>query len=530
MQFERMKAALHNSASEEASIYLAVCLMESLVEDIEDESGQELSACPVGGDGLPPKLLWLFRTAKSLFADNRESFGRSRERLEKAAQDLEEKERELEKCVADSRDLLQLEEKKRSVESALVKAGDQRLRAQELLKQITEKEKELKQLQSFDRSAEEKKIEALDREIERLNRENGAFQAAELMPRKKRLEAVNAKYSELQEKLTRLNDDITQAENAQNELIKSIALRKDSLERQMEILAQKQQEQGYVEQQIQAARKKAETAEQQIQAARKSLGELQTQTVNLQSVELPQFRELVETEQKRKNEWEEAIKKKKQEFAQIQKSVAELKGQCQEKEKDLVIYRANYDALTADFRSKTAELSELEKLLEELTGQTDTGKHETYLRQKKDKIARLEKLKSDTLAAEEDNSRLSREIEQKQAELSSLRAVLAQKEATEKQTAARLKELKLLATPEVQQNAKLMRERLGLLEDCREHLQETLMLIRQNVDAPSLSEDDALVVNAQDTLQRMRGFADAFCTELESCAELCEKSLQLQKL
>ena len=39
MKFERLKASIVNNAQEEPSVYMAVCAIESLLRDMEDESG-----------------------------------------------------------------------------------------------------------------------------------------------------------------------------------------------------------------------------------------------------------------------------------------------------------------------------------------------------------------------------------------------------------------------------------------------------------------------------------------------------------
>ena len=40
MKFNRLKASIANNASEEPSVYMAVCAIESLLRDLEDEAGR----------------------------------------------------------------------------------------------------------------------------------------------------------------------------------------------------------------------------------------------------------------------------------------------------------------------------------------------------------------------------------------------------------------------------------------------------------------------------------------------------------
>ena len=62
MQFKRLKASLEHNAQAEPSIYTALCLMETLIYDIEQESGGlTLDKCEAGDDTLPTKLTWLCR-------------------------------------------------------------------------------------------------------------------------------------------------------------------------------------------------------------------------------------------------------------------------------------------------------------------------------------------------------------------------------------------------------------------------------------------------------------------------------------
>lgn len=86
MEFKRLKASIAHNQGEKPTIYMAVCAIESLVYDIEDEADSELSVCPVGDETLPTKLAWLCNTVLDIYNDNRDEMTRSRERLDRSVE------------------------------------------------------------------------------------------------------------------------------------------------------------------------------------------------------------------------------------------------------------------------------------------------------------------------------------------------------------------------------------------------------------------------------------------------------------
>ena len=118
MRFKQLKASLENNAQTEPSIYMAVCLMETLIDDIEQESGLPLDECAEGDETLPTKLIWLCRTINSVYRTKESAFVRNKENLTKNLEKLRETEAALAgyaqtgQELADARKKLQQAEKK----------------------------------------------------------------------------------------------------------------------------------------------------------------------------------------------------------------------------------------------------------------------------------------------------------------------------------------------------------------------------------------------------------------------------------
>ena len=69
MKFDHLLASVRNHEKEEPSLYMAVCMVETLFEDIEEAAGCEIRACAVGDDRLPVRLIWLCRTVEDIFRE-----------------------------------------------------------------------------------------------------------------------------------------------------------------------------------------------------------------------------------------------------------------------------------------------------------------------------------------------------------------------------------------------------------------------------------------------------------------------------
>ena len=95
MKFDHLQASIVNNNDQTPNLYMALCMMESLVLDMEDSSGNELSRCPAGDERLTSKLVWLCRIINDIYKDHDEDLQRNRSRLDKALEKLNDTQREL---------------------------------------------------------------------------------------------------------------------------------------------------------------------------------------------------------------------------------------------------------------------------------------------------------------------------------------------------------------------------------------------------------------------------------------------------
>ena len=150
MEFERLKASMINNEQEQPSLYMAICMVESLFMDIEAVTGRDLSACPVGDVKLPVKLIWLCKTIQAIYDHNSDELQRSRARLDQAIAGMHETRAELEKLADVSEQCARAEQEYAIVSDALAQARRRRNALETLEREISDAKQELSELPEID--------------------------------------------------------------------------------------------------------------------------------------------------------------------------------------------------------------------------------------------------------------------------------------------------------------------------------------------------------------------------------------------
>lgn len=162
MNFERLNNSITLNDGEQPSIYMAMCLIESMFKDIEDATGTDLSHVEAGDDQLPTKLIWLSRKLLKIYSEKAAAFERNRSRLDDMMEKVRNQEAELEAFHDVSTAYSQIKEKASALETALVEANackEETLRLQALCE---ERSKEIAALKNFDASGAASRLEQLN--------------------------------------------------------------------------------------------------------------------------------------------------------------------------------------------------------------------------------------------------------------------------------------------------------------------------------------------------------------------------------
>lgn len=227
MRFRRLKASIDHNADETPSIYMAICAMESLIDDIEDEAGTDISACPAGSDNMPIELEWLCGVVNQIYRDNRDEIGHTNDMLESEMAELQGYQDELGKIAAVARDLAAAKERLRTAKQELESKREAKKQYDETLAACRAAEQELQTLRAFDAAEEERRLRTLREQVRgltqeqeelcgQLTREESQLASARLARdhAEQALQEARRENAAIQEELTRLNAQIAGEDTA----------------------------------------------------------------------------------------------------------------------------------------------------------------------------------------------------------------------------------------------------------------------------------------------------------------------------
>lgn len=180
MEFNKLKNSIALNANEEPSIYSAVCMIETLFRDIQDESGVSIQNNPIGDENLPTKLIWLCRAINNIYKSNRAEFDRNTDRLDEKMQELGKMEEELVALSEIAQKLADVKKHSATLEEKLEGARNDKREFDILSERCSAAERELSEIVGFDKEAAQKKLYETDSQISRLKADNeGLIKALE---------------------------------------------------------------------------------------------------------------------------------------------------------------------------------------------------------------------------------------------------------------------------------------------------------------------------------------------------------------
>ncbi len=165
MKFDRLKASISNNADQTPSLYMILCMMESLVEDMEAGCGTEIGQCPMGDERLPTKLIWLSRIINEIYKNKSDELERNRARLDGAMEKLRQTQAELTGYSDAAKRLAAMQAEYAQLQSSLQEGQDMAQRCKELNDRCAQARQQLEQLRAFDPEKASRELSQLTAEI-----------------------------------------------------------------------------------------------------------------------------------------------------------------------------------------------------------------------------------------------------------------------------------------------------------------------------------------------------------------------------
>ncbi|MCD8086522.1 MAG: hypothetical protein LUF28_09440 [Clostridiales bacterium] len=391
MKFQQLNAAIRNNAEREPTIYMALCMVDSLFRDIRDESGTFIYNCPVGDETLPTKLAWLCRIINQIYDKNKDELERDRARLDKMMQQLAGTEQKLDELSGIYEELSKAQEKLNAAKAELARRQEARKTCQTLDDECRQVGQEIERLRQYD---PEKSQETLDRlraeaaeltqtqtdltracieqesknqplrakvaglasDIQKLEQEK-AERAGKVTALQGSLDKLNAEISQLKEREPRLREEIDQAQAERDSRQQSVQDAQTKLDR---LNAKKADLDG----QISAQNEVIATVNAEIADLRAHLEALQNQLLEKEQEKQAED-DHAATLQSDKRKIEADIEQFKMQYETLQQEYETLIITCERKKNDIAAQQAQ----TADYRVK--ELAPVEAQLQEATDEYD---------------------------------------------------------------------------------------------------------------------------------------------------------------
>lgn len=454
MEFPRLNSSLALSASEQPTIYLALCLVESLFKDLEDTVGGDLSTAPTGDETLPTKMVWLSRKLQKIYTANSDALQRNRSRLDEmmqkladsdaVLQSLAEQEERLQRLRAEKDDMVQAEAKAERCKAACDALAQEIKQAQDAL---AAQEAELSRLSEVKQHL----LSAADAGKDRVAQAQSAlaeFRAQTLAPLARELTDAQAEL-----------DALRQEKTAQEEILLQLGAQKEALQKEQAeadrcraACEETQRERAQLRDAIaaQEAQLKQLSEEKErlllevaygtdrIAQAQQSLDDVQSKELAPLAQQLSALQEELDARQQSKaaqlaqieqlgRQRENAIR----ELALLMPKLDHAQEALKQKQEDLAAQKQRLDAVEQEKASVEAQVSERTELLGTIQTEILTLKNTTLPEEQAhidDAVKRKAALQQALSALSQELETLSQELPTLEQAHETLRASLAQKQ------------------------------------------------------------------------------------------------------
>lgn len=396
MEFQQLNAAIRNNAEREPTIYMALCMVDSLFRDIRDESGTYIYNCPVGDETLPTKLAWLCRIINQIYDKNRDELERDRTRLDKMMQQMAGTEQKLDELSGVYEERSKAQVKLNAAKAELAHRQETRKTCQALDDECGQVEQEIQRLRQYDPEKSRETLDRLKAEAAELNQKQTALTRA-CIEQETENKPLRAKVAELEAGLRTLEqekaDRIEKAAALQgnlDELNTEVGLLKEQESQLQAEVDQAQAERDSRRQSVQDAQTELDglnaekaklegqiiTLNGEIATANTALADLHTQLEALQiqlqtkEQEKQAAADQMAALQADKSALETDIEQCKTQYETLQQEYRTLIVTCKRKQNDIAAQQAQ----TEDYREK--ELAPVEAQLQEAKDEYDRAQQQ----------------------------------------------------------------------------------------------------------------------------------------------------------
>lgn len=495
MKFERLRASLNNNAQETPTLYMALCSIQSLIYDVEDESGLDIQDCEVGNETMPTTLLWLCNTILDIYNSKKDDMVRNQSRLEDAVKKLGQVEQALAELDEVSGKLEAAQKSLKDKEAALSAAKEDEADYRALCERCREAEAQLSKLSQFDMDTQREKLAGLSAQIAHASEEQKdlreRLQKAEAL-----LDEANREKESLINEITRIDGCRAQAQEA---------YQKKAAQRELYLEDQQKKEAELV------------NLEGKLSELTRELGRLQDQVFEYETDKLPAQSKVVEEQSRRAA----ALEVQRGELAQQEQVLAEkqnaLSREIEKAGKDLEEKQRLFEILTADYSEKDKEIKALEQRLSEMRGKTDTEKHAAYKRQLEAEAETLQRIQAECASMKRGLEEQKTRLEEKDEEKNRLTRLKGRADEVEKALDSALAELNPIAGEAFQRRLAHMEQRLNQLSGVRRNLDSSIRLMHEALGTPA-EGDRKRMDRLEETMNSMQRSLRKLQKSLRDCA------------
>lgn len=531
MKFERLESSIELNREEEPSIFMALCMVESLFKDIRDVSGKDISENPLGDEMLPVRLAWLDRVVYNIYTRNRAEFVRGLDRVDKMEAMLQAERAELGRAAVASETIKKKEAEAEALTAQLAAAREAQQTWNRLTQECAEKRGELQKLQAVDPAQAQAELEGLTAQVEALQQQQQGILDKQAALRSKLQELTNQQTSAAEEEKELLKQQTEQTGALEQQKAKNQRL-VEELRAQKAELARLQAECTPLEAQAAQAQAQTEAFRAQQIAPQQAALQAAQQAVQEQQEQLRQLNEQLERAKAERNQGTCRVAELTAELTQTEQEVRDKQQQFEQQKRALAAEKVAKDQLIGQYNGRMDTLSALQKETQKL--RDDLKKSESFitatraektalLNARKDqqmeyqqKLATLEQNIQDLTRDNENLSQKVKEQEQERQQLDTayqgLTAKQSANDAEIKNLEQRLQELQGKTDEEKNQRIKLqLKEAIETVERCRQEGEEAEKQLeelngeRNRLQEARKKQDDALQ-GLKNMLEMLRPF------------------------
>ena len=511
MNFENLMAAIKANGEEAPSLTLAFHLIQSVVKDIEQESGQKFKNVDIGDEYEYTGLLGgQMRVLLNTYAVTSESQEGVSERLSAMNEKLENAEKETEGLLESisamegvEKQIAEAEKKKDGLAERLKGLESREREYESIVRQCEELEKQISDMQNYD-------IAEKTKEKEELEKKASAFDS-QVVELNSTIQKLKSTIADLTKQLSSAEAEAKKAEDEKEGLEKQIAAANEGTARLLGELKKLQasineaeQKKKAAENDLEAARERKTRLEEESAALKVEYDKLYTEEINGLIAKNDEMRSAIEDQENYKKglfDQKASLEKKYTELLQAiaelqNKEIPELEGKLKTKtaetarlegEKAVLVQklRALNEELDMMQKDIASNLENVKKLEDELIPQSASrfavveNDYKKKLAEHQEMLAQIDKCLGDTEKLSKENASSAEQLKKKQEELEELRSRLSSNNKDIEQLQNILEDLKGKADrdsveairkglqAEIEEHKKLIDEKKKLEEESR---------------------------------------------------------------